>query len=191
MKNREQLEGIAGHISSILRLTGFSIEQDKELAKTPERVAEMLLDLVPGEAGSNPPPITLLENPNAGQEMLVVQGMEFHSICVHHLLPFFGHAHIGYIADGQIIGLGSLGRLLDHFSRRPQLQERLTGQLASHLMAVLKPHGVIVLAEARQLCMELGGARMRARVDTVAVEGCFSSSEMRQEFLSRLERSRD
>lgn len=184
-------EEIARHIASVLELAGFSPEQDPELARTPARVAELLLELREGPNSHEPPALTVLEGSGTAGDMVVIHGVEFHSLCVHHLLPFFGFAHIGYVGTGGIVGLGSVARLVSHYAGRPQLQERLAQQIATHLMDVLQPRGVIVLLEARQLCMEMRGARRKARVDTISARGCFEDGPSRLEFLQRLTRSKE
>ncbi|MBI4468729.1 MAG: GTP cyclohydrolase I FolE [Acidobacteria bacterium] len=184
----KRAEEIARHVASLLELAGFSAEQDPELAQTPERVSELLLDLMRGPERYEPPTVTVLDGSSAAGDMILIRGVEFHSLCVHHLLPFFGLAHIGYVSDGRILGLSSVARLVNHFAGRPQLQERFARQLCTHLVELLQPRGVIVLVEARQLCMEMRGARRKAQVDTITAHGCFEEASWRLEFLQRLTR---
>src|SRR5215472_9410646 len=113
-------------------------------------------------------------------EMVLVRDIELYSTCEHHLTPFFGHAHVGYIPNerGQITGLSKLARLVDLFAKRPQVQERMTSQIADSLMEVLEPRGVIVVVEAEHLCMAMRGVRKPgAKTVTSAVRGCFRSSD--------------
>ncbi len=186
LKDDERLGKISGHVSSILKLIGWTPERDPELAETPRRVAEFYLGQMASADLARPPHISLIQGSGVGEEMVVVRGVAFHSMCAHHLLPFFGKAHLGYVPDGRIAGLGSLGRLVDYFSGRPQLQERLTQQLAAHVMEALRPRGVIVLLEARHLCLEMRGSHRRARLDTIATLGCFAGGALRGEFLNRV-----
>ena len=112
--------------------------------------------------------------------MVLVRDIEMFSTCEHHLTPFFGHAHVGYIPNeqGQITGLSKLARLVDVYARRPQVQERMTSQIADSLMEVLQPRGVIVVVEAEHLCMAMRGVRKPgAKTVTSAVRGCFRSSD--------------
>jgi GTP cyclohydrolase IA len=123
-------------------------------------------------------------------EMVLVRDIELYSTCEHHLTPFFGHAHVGYIPNekGQITGLSKLARLVDVFARRPQVQERMTSQIAEALMHVLEPRGVIVVVEAEHLCMSMRGVRKPgAKTVTSAVRGSFRDSDRtRAEALSLL-----
>jgi len=114
------------------------------------------------------------------EEMVLVRDIELYSTCEHHLLPFFGRAHVGYIPNekGQITGLSKLARLVDLYARRPQVQERMTSQIADALTDTLEPRGVIVIIEAEHLCMSMRGVRKPgAKTVTSAVRGCFLSSE--------------
>ncbi len=113
-------------------------------------------------------------------EMVLVRDIEMFSTCEHHLVPFFGYAHIGYIPNeqGQITGLSKLARLVDVYAKRPQVQERMTSQIADSLVNVLEPRGVIVVVEAEHLCMAMRGVRKPgAKTVTSAVRGCFRSSD--------------
>ena len=113
-------------------------------------------------------------------EMVLVRDIEMFSTCEHHLVPFFGYAHIGYIPNeqGQITGLSKLARLVDVYAKRPQVQERMTSQVADSLVNVLEPRGVIVVVEAEHLCMAMRGVRKPgAKTVTSAVRGCFRSSD--------------
>jgi GTP cyclohydrolase I len=114
------------------------------------------------------------------EEMVLVRDIELYSTCEHHLVPFFGRAHLGYIPSekGQITGLSKLARLVDLYAKRPQVQERMTSQIADALMAILEPRGVIVIIEAEHLCMSMRGVRKPgAKTVTSAVRGSFLNSE--------------
>jgi GTP cyclohydrolase I len=114
------------------------------------------------------------------EEMVLVRDIEMYSTCEHHLVPFFGRAHVGYIPNekGQITGLSKLARLVDLYARRPQVQERMTSQIADAMMQTLEPRGVIVIIEAEHLCMSMRGVRKPgAKTVTSAVRGSFLSSE--------------
>ena len=119
-------------------------------------------------------------------EMLVVRVIEFFSMCEHHMIPFFGRAHVGYLPNGKLIGLSKIPRIVDMFSRRLQLQERLTSQVANTLEEVLKPIGVAVVMEGRHLCMQMRGVeKQNSYASTSAMLGQFrKSAETRAEFLS-------
>ena len=120
------------------------------------------------------------------KDMVIVRDIEFFSLCEHHLLPFFGKAHVGYIPDGRVIGLSKIPRIIDMFSRRLQVQERLTHQIESALNNVLKPKGVAVVMEGRHMCMQMRGVeKQNSFASTSAMSGQFrKSSETRSEFLS-------
>ena len=119
-------------------------------------------------------------------EMVVVRDIEFFSMCEHHVIPFFGRAHVGYLPNGKLIGLSKIPRIVDMFSRRLQLQERLTSQVANTLEEVLKPIGVAVVMEGRHLCMQMRGVeKQNSYASTSAMLGQFrKSAETRAEFLS-------
>ena len=120
------------------------------------------------------------------KDMIVVRDIEFFSLCEHHMIPFFGRAHVGYIPNGKIIGLSKIPRIVDLFSRRLQVQERLTDQIANTIQDVLNPIGVAVVMEGRHLCMQMRGVeKQNSLASTSAMLGQFrKSAETRSEFLS-------
>jgi GTP cyclohydrolase IA len=164
-------------------LTAFGIDVDTEsLRETPARVARMFAELltpVPFEA-------TTFHNDGGYDELVVATHMPFHSLCEHHLLPFVGIAHVGYLPGERIIGLSKLGRVVDHFARGLQVQERLTTQVADWLDAELAPKGVGVVLEAEHMCMSLRGVQKPgARTVTSALRGLVrDDSRTRNEFLT-------
>jgi GTP cyclohydrolase I len=115
----------------------------------------------------------------------LVRGIQAHN-CVHHFLPFFGYGHIAYVPGDRLIGISGIGKVLQHFARRPQLQERLAAQVADYLQTALTPQGVIVLLQARQLCMEMRAEKNTGLVETTAARGCFQEGPHREEFFHRL-----
>ena len=118
---------------------------------------------------------------------MAVTGIRFHSLCAHHFLPFFGTAHVAYLPKERVVGLSKLARAVELFARRPQVQERLTEQIASFLDSRLQPAGVMVVVEARHFCMEMRGVRKAgARTTTSAVRGAFADARKRREFLARI-----
>lgn len=159
-----------------LILEGVGEDPTREgLRKTPERVAKMYEEVF---AGMNENPAIHFETTfdEHQEEMVLVRDIPFYSMCEHHLAPFFGHAHIAYIPapDGRICGLSKLARLLDVFARRPQVQERLTSQVADTLMKELKPQGAIVVLEAEHLCMSMRGVKKPGtQTTTSAIRGIF------------------
>lgn len=158
---------------------------DREgLTKTPERVAKSYETLFAGY-GKNPLDILTVFDDEKYDEMIVVKDIEFYSFCEHHMLPFFGKAHIGYIPNGKIVGLSKLPRIVDIFSRRLQNQERITQQIASCVMQLLEPKGVGVVLEAKHFCMMARGVeKQNSSVRTSAMKGLFKEKDnTRAEFL--------
>ncbi|HEU4699707.1 MAG TPA: GTP cyclohydrolase I FolE [Gemmatimonadales bacterium] len=155
------------------------------LVKTPARVEAALRFLTRGY-GQDPAAVVgdaLFEAEH--QSMILVRDIELYSLCEHHLLPFFGRAHVAYIPDGKIVGLSKLARLVDVFARRLQVQERLTDQIADALMDILQPAGCGVVIEAAHFCMMMRGVeKQNSRTVTSAVRGVFrDDSKTREEFL--------
>ncbi len=156
------------------------------LQKTPQRVAKSLLELTQGYNADIDTLINRAIFDEAYNEMVVVKDIRFYSLCEHHLLPFFGVAHVAYIPNGKIIGLSKIPKLVDVYARRLQVQERLTQQIAETLQNKLSPLGVGVVLKARHLCMEMRGAESQdSPTVTSAMMGCFhSDARTRKEFLS-------
>jgi GTP cyclohydrolase IA len=155
------------------------------LVKTPERVEKALRWLTRGYQLSVMDAVGDALFEEAHNSMILVRDIELYSLCEHHILPFFGRAHVAYIPNGRIVGLSKLPRIVDIFARRLQVQERLTDQIADAIMEVLEPHGVGVLIEAVHLCMAMRGVeKQNSRTVTSAVRGNFRSDiRTREEFL--------
>jgi GTP cyclohydrolase I len=153
----------AEHLAVVLDALGY--RADPEGRDTPERLFDVLREFAPGQ------PVPALDTFAApGHDLVVLRGLPFHSLCAHHLLPFFGDADIAYRPVARIAGLGGIARALRHFARQPQLQERLGAGLAAHLHTVLDaPVGVRL--RARQMCMEMRGIEATGSVETVAWRG--------------------
>lgn len=162
-----------------LMLEGMGEDPDREgLQKTPARVAKMYEEIC---SGMDQDPSELFETTfdEHHQEMVLVRDIPFYSICEHHLVPFFGKAHVAYIPakDGRICGISKLARLVDCFAKRPQVQERLTSQVADTLVRELHPEGVIVVMEAEHLCMSMRGVKKPgSKTTTSAVRGSFQKN---------------
>jgi GTP cyclohydrolase I len=181
---------IADHIREVL--LGIGEDPTREgLLKTPFRVEKALKDMT---AGYTQDPIKILNDAMFTvdtDEMVIVKDIELYSLCEHHMLPFFGKAHVAYLPEGRIVGLSKLPRLVDMFSRRLQVQERLTNQIAATIQEVIRPRGVGVVIEARHFCMMMRGVEKQ---NSVAISSCMlgefrSNRATRDEFLS-LVRSR-
>ena len=165
-------------VREILLAIGEDPERDG-LRDTPARVARSYAEQFAG-MGQQPEDVLTTVFDADHDEMVLVRDIELYSTCEHHLTPFFGFAHVGYIPNekGQITGLSKLARLVDVYARRPQVQERMTSQIADALMSVLEPSGVIVVIEAEHLCMSMRGVRKPgAKTVTSAVRGTFRDSD--------------
>jgi GTP cyclohydrolase I len=162
-------------------------DQGREgLAETPRRIAEMYGELFEGLSQDPREVLQVTFEAEKHHEMVILKDIPFYSLCEHHFLPFHGVAHIGYIPEGAIAGISKLARAVEILARRPQLQERLTTQIANAIMEVLEPHGVGVVIEAQHLCVTMRGIKKPGSiVVTSANRGIFRSRmATRQEFLS-------
>ena len=157
-------------VRELILALGLDRVAEPELEATPARVAELYRELFAGlDPASAPEPATF---PHAGQgDLVIVRDLPFHSLCVHHFVPFFGRATIAYLPGETIFGISAAARLLDHYARRPQLQERIGQQIAGHIERLVQPRGVAVILEARHLCMEMRGIRRYGLVETRTVRG--------------------
>ncbi len=181
---------IAEHVAAILDLLGLD-RSDPNLVRTPERVARLFLEMFHGLKEGAAPVIAPFPNRENYQAMVMERDIPFYSMCAHHLVPFYGHAHIAYIPDRTIVGLSKLPRILEFYARRPQIQERLTEQVADFLASRLQPLGAMVVVEARHLCMEMRGVQKHGALTvTSAIRGCFKDRRVREEFLAILARPR-
>lgn len=160
------------------------------LEATPERVARALRELTDGYGAKPEEVIADAVFDQDYDEMVVVKDISFFSLCEHHMLPFFGQVHVGYVPDGKVVGLSKIPRLVEVFSRRLQIQEQMTRQIAEALNDVVLPHGVGVVAEARHLCMEMRGVEVPGgRMITSCMLGVFREDpRTRAEFLNLVRR---
>ena len=176
-------ERIARAVREILEAIGEDPAREG-LAETPRRIAEMYEELF---AGLHQDPLDVLSKgfQEPHREMVILKNIPFYSLCEHHFLPFHGRAHVGYVPEGRIVGASKIARAVDILARRPQLQERLTGQIADAIMEGLSPDGVAVVIEAEHLCMTARGVRKPGSLMvTSAMRGRFRDAEnTRQEFL--------
>jgi GTP cyclohydrolase IA len=181
---------IEDSVKKIIRATGEDPEREG-LLRTPGRVARMYEELL---AGYRTDPIALVNNAlfeEEYDEMVLVRDIEFYSLCEHHMLPFMGRAHVAYVPDGRVIGLSKIPRIVDLFSRRLQVQERMTRQIAELLNELLHPKGVAVVVEALHLCSMMRGVKKHdSRMTTSTMLGTFHSDlAIRMEFLDNISRS--
>jgi GTP cyclohydrolase I len=159
------------------------------LIGTPRRVAEMYSDLFSGIA-RDPKEVLKVGFDEDHHEMVIFKDISFYSMCEHHFLPFYGLAHVGYVPNGRVVGASKMARAVDILAKRPQLQERLTSQIADTIVEVLQPQGVAVVVQAEHLCMTMRGVRKPGScIVTSAMRGLFRrSSATRAEFLSLVQR---
>ena len=182
--DKERIQNAVGEI-----LIAVGEDPDREgLLETPKRVANMYEEIFAGLT-EDPKQHIKLFNEQSNDEMVIVKDIPFYSMCEHHLLPFFGKAHIGYIpSDNKIIGLSKLARIVDNFAKKPQVQERLTSDIADFLNDNLQPKGVAVIMEAEHMCMTMRGARAAgSKTQTSALRGIMrTDAKTRAEVLSLL-----
>jgi GTP cyclohydrolase I len=183
---RAKARRLAGHVRALLEELGLDLA-DPNLAETDIRVAKMYLEMFSGlEAGAEPE-ITIFPNDEGYRSMVMEKEIPFYSMCSHHLVPFYGRAHLAYIPRDKIIGLSKLARIVEFYAKRPQLQERLTEQVVTYLEEALDPLGAMVVIEARHLCVEMRGVKKPGAVTvTSAIRGSFYKKEVREEFLDLL-----
>ena len=187
MTNHDTLEQLTRNL-----LKEIGENPDREgLVRTPSRVAKSWEFFSKGYNQNLEDIINNAIFKEDAKDMVIVRDVEFFSLCEHHLLPFFGKAHVGYIPNGKVIGLSKIPRIIDMFSRRLQVQERLTHQVAEVLQDVLNPIGVAVVMEGRHMCMQMRGVeKQNSFASTSAMLGQFrKSSETRSEFLSIINRT--
>jgi GTP cyclohydrolase IA len=179
----ETTEGLVKNYREVLGLLGEDVEREG-LIKTPERMAKAMQFMT---QGYHQDAVAILNSAKFHEnvsEMIIVKDIELYSMCEHHLLPFYGKAHIAYIPNGYITGLSKLGRVVDVFARRLQVQERLTTQILEAIKEALNPLGVAVVIEAKHLCMMVRGVQKQNSVTTTsAFDGQFQSTSTRMEFM--------
>lgn len=183
----EKKKIIEYHFEKIMLTLGLDLTDDS-LKGTPHRVAKMYIDeIFSGLDISNKPKISLFENKYAYNEMLVEKNITFYSNCEHHFVPMFGKAHIAYISSGKVIGLSKLNRIVKYFSKRPQVQERLTNQIATELQDILETKDVAVVIDAEHLCVSSRGVEdVNSSTVTSFYGGQFKQSATKSEFLKYL-----
>lgn len=189
--NQKQVEEIAAYYPKILRAIGENPEREG-LIKTPERVAKALQFLTHGYDVDAAEVLRSAMFEEEYSQMVVVKDIEVYSMCEHHMLPFFGKAHIAYIPDGHIVGLSKIPRVVDAFARRLQVQERLTNEIRDCIQQTLKPAGVAVVMECKHMCMAMRGVQKQNSVTTTsAFTGAFQNDVTRSEFLRLITASLD
>ncbi len=182
-------DDLEAHVAAILRVLDPEPEREG-LERTPERVARALTFLTRGYREDPRKVINGALFTEPYSEMIVVSDIDFFSLCEHHILPFFGKAHVAYIPRDRIVGISKVARLVEVFARRLQVQERMTTQIANTVQAQLEPLGVGVVLEAEHLCMRMRGVeKQNSRVTTSAMLGSFQSNQKtREEFMTLIAR---
>ncbi|HEX3530317.1 MAG TPA: GTP cyclohydrolase I FolE [Thermoanaerobaculia bacterium] len=183
---QEKIDRIAHYVRGIITNLGLDLN-DPNLAETDQRVAKMYMEMFRGLDEGAEPKVTTFPNEEGYSHMVMETRIPFYSMCAHHLVPFYGHAHIAYIPRDQILGLSKFARILEFYAKRPQLQERLTEQVVTCLEEKLHPLGAMVVIEARHLCVEMRGVKKPGAVTvTSALRGIFHQKPVREEFLDLL-----
>ena len=181
---REGLEELAAHYKDILRLLGEDTEREG-LEKTPMRVAKAMQVLTRGYQMDAHKVLTDALFKEDYRQMVIVKDIDFFSLCEHHMLPFYGKVHVAYIPNGYITGLSKIARVVDIFSHRLQVQERMTLQIKECIEQTLKPLGVMVVVEARHMCMQMRGVEKQNSITTTSdFSGAFNQAKTRQEFMN-------
>ena len=183
---REGLDDLATHYRSVLTLLGEDVSREG-LEKTPMRVAKAMQILTRGYTQDPHKVLTDALFKEDYNQMVIVKDIDVFSLCEHHMLPFYGKCHVAYIPDGYITGLSKIARVVDIFSHRLQVQERLTQQLKDCIQSTLKPQGVMVVIEAKHMCMQMRGVEKQNSITTTSdFSGVFNDLNTRQEFMSLL-----
>ena len=183
---RDGLEELASHYHDILKLLGEDPSREG-LLKTPMRVAKAMQVLTRGYSQDPHKVLTDALFAEPYNQMVIVKDIDFFSMCEHHMLPFYGKAHVAYIPKGYITGLSKIARVVDIFSHRLQVQERMTEQIMECIDQTLHPMGVMVVIEARHMCMQMRGVEKQNSITTTsAFSGAFRQAKTREEFMNLL-----
>lgn len=188
LNDEEKIEKIAFHFGEIMDILGLD-RTDDSLSGTPRRVAKMYVkEIFSGLNPANFPDIKLFENKYQYNQMLVEKNILFYSNCEHHFVPIIGKAHVAYISSGKVIGLSKINRVVQHFAKRPQVQERLTMQITEALKKVLETEDVAVVIDATHLCVSSRGVKdVNSSTVTSHFSGQFAQEQTKNEFLKYLE----
>jgi GTP cyclohydrolase I len=188
LSDEEKIEKIATHFAEIMDILGLD-RKDDSLSGTPKRVAKMYVkEIFSGLNPNNFPDIKLFENKYNYDQMLVEKNIVFYSNCEHHFVPIIGKAHVAYISSGKVIGLSKINRIVQHFAKRPQVQERLTMQISNAMKKVLNTDDVAVVIDATHLCVSSRGVKdINSSTVTSHFTGQFSNEERKNEFLKYLD----
>lgn len=184
----EKVQKLMMHYKEILAILGEDTEREG-LLKTPERVAKAMLTLTRGYDVEPREVLASAKFKEDYRQMVIVKDIDFFSLCEHHMLPFYGKAHVAYIPNGYITGLSKIARVVDIFSHRLQVQERMTTQIKECIQETLNPLGVMVVVEARHMCMQMRGVEKQNSITTTSdFTGAFSLAKIREEFMNLINR---
>ncbi|MFK7952037.1 MAG: GTP cyclohydrolase I FolE [Ekhidna sp.] len=185
-----KIELISKHFKEIMQIMGLDLDDDS-LKGTPKRVAKMYIEEVfSGLNPENKPQIRLFENKYNYNQMLVEKDITFYSHCEHHFVPIYGKAHVAYFSSGKVIGLSKINRIVQYFSKRPQVQERLTVQIAEELKTILETDDVAVVMDASHMCVSSRGVNdTNSRTGTAYFDGKFNNQDVKNEFLNYINTS--
>lgn len=184
----EKTEKIAYHYKEIIQLLGEDADREG-LIKTPERVSKAMQFLTNGYEQNPEEIISSAMFTEDYRQMVIVKDIDFYSMCEHHMLPFFGKAHVAYIPNHKITGLSKIARIVDVFARRMQVQERMTTQIKECIQNTLNPLGVMVILEAEHLCMQMRGVQKQHSITTTSdFTGVFNQAKTREEFMNLINR---
>jgi GTP cyclohydrolase I len=185
LSDEQKIVAISGHFREIMDILGLDLGDDS-LNGTPRRVAKMYVkEIFSGLNPANKPKVTLFDNKYQYNEMLIEKNISLYSNCEHHFVPIIGKAHVGYISSGKVIGLSKLNRIVQYYSHRPQVQERLTIQIANELKSILETEDVAVVIDAAHLCVSSRGIKDTSSTTiTAEYSGAFANPERKREFLT-------
>ena len=189
--DEQKMNTIEKHFHAIMEEMGLDMNDDS-LKGTPHRVSKMFIkEIFSGLNPANKPKISVFDNSYHYDKMLVEADISFNSTCEHHFLPIIGKAHIGYVSSGKVIGLSKLNRIVDYYSRRPQVQERLIMQIFNELKTVLETDNVLVVVEAKHLCVSSRGIQDESSyTSTIQYGGIFNEKENRNDFFSLIRKEK-
>lgn len=185
MQDDQKVELIEGHFREIMNILGLDLNDDS-LNGTPHRVAKMYVkEIFSGLNPANKPRVALFDNKYQYNQMLVEKDITLYSFCEHHFVPIIGRAHVAYISNGKVVGLSKINRIVQYYAKRPQVQERLTKQIAEELKQLLETDDVAVVIEAEHLCVAARGVEdVNSKTVTAEYCGKFEESSVRKEFLT-------
>lgn len=187
MDDELKMELIEKHFEQIMHILGLDLNDDS-LSGTPHRVAKMYVkEIFSGLNPANKPKVALFDNKYQYNQMLVEKDITLYSFCEHHFVPIIGRAHVAYISNGKVVGLSKINRIVQYYAKRPQVQERLTKQIAEELKTVLKTDDIAVIIEAEHLCVAARGVEdVNSKTITAEYCGQFENEDTKKEFLSHV-----